>query len=331
VPQLEPLVSVVCPAYEEESVLPFFHDRLAAVVSRLEGEYRFEIVYVDDGSSDGTLVQIRQLAVRDQRVRYLSLSRNFGKEAALAAGLERTLGDVVITLDSDLQHPPELIPELLERWRAGYDIVRTERLQHHQGSPFRRLSARAFHKVMQWLNDNRELATSDYTLLSRRVVDALGRMPEAHRYIRGLVTWLGFPTTTQSFEVATRAGGTSKFNVPRLLALASDGMLSFSRWPLRLCLLGGAFLALLGVVEGAVALLWLLLSRASSHFELHVLVTLDLVLAGILLCGLGVVGEYVGRIYEQVKQRPLYLVKEQSPATAGVQPARYSPGESSAA
>jgi dolichol-phosphate mannosyltransferase len=316
VPPLKPLVSLVCPAFEEEAVLAPFHERLAAVLSTLAAQYDFEVLYVDDGSTDGTLGELRRLAQRDRRVRYLSLSRNFGKEAALTAGLTHAAGDAVITLDSDLQHPPELIPALLERWQAGHDIVHTEREQLHQDSAFRRLSAGLFHRLMRWLNDDRQPATSDYQLLSRRVVDVLCRMPEAHRYVRGLVSWMGFPNCSVSFRVASRAGGTSKFTTGRLLALAGDGILSFSRWPLRLTLLSGVALLLAGLASAVGVVLALLLLGAPLRWELYAVVTIELVLAGIVLCGLGVVGEYVGRIYEQVKQRPLYLVKESSPAHA---------------
>ena len=312
----KPLISIVCPAYQEEAVLPRFHDCLARALAGLEGAYRFEVLYVDDGSSDGTLAQMRLLAATDSRVRYLSLSRNFGKEAALTAGLSHSGGDAVISLDTDLQHPPDLIPELVRQWRAGHDIVRTERRQMHQGSLGRRLSAHLFHRFMRWLNEERDVATSDYQLLSRRVVDALGQMPEAHRYVRGLVSWLGFPTCVVPFEVASRAGGTSKFTAGRLLALAGDGVLSFSRLPLRLSLMAGLALLLLGLLEGTGVFLWLLIRGLPSHWQMHALLTTQLLLTGLTLCGLGVVGEYVGRIYEQVKQRPIYLLKEHSPVRA---------------
>ncbi len=307
-----PVISIICPAFQEEEVLPRFHERLAEVLTGLEKDYRAEVIYVDDGSSDGTLPQMRRLAERDSRVRYLSLSRNFGKEAALAAGLAHARGDAVITMDSDLQHPPDLIPKLIAAWRAGHDIVRTERLQMHRDSLGRRLSAWLFHGLMRRTNGDREIATSDYQLLSRHVVDALGEMPEAHRYLRGLVTWMGFPTTVVIFEVAPRAAGTSRFTTASLLALAGDGVLSFSRLPLRLALLVGLALFPLALIDLLGVVLWSLLATAPVHWGLHVLATLELVLAGFVLCGLGVVGEYVGRIYDQVKQRPIYLLKETS-------------------
>jgi glycosyltransferase involved in cell wall biosynthesis len=309
-----PTVSIICPAYQEEAVLSHFHDRLAAVLAGLDADYQFEVLYVDDGSSDGTLEQMRQLAQRDPRVRYLSLSRNFGKEAALTAGLAHARSDAVITIDTDLQHPPDLIPRLLSAWRGGHDIVRTEREQLHQDSLGRRFSAWLFHGLMRWLCGEREVATSDYQLLSRRVVDALGQMPEAHRYVRGLVSWMGFPTSAITFRVAPRAAGTSQFTAGRLLGLASDGVLSFSRLPLRLSLVLGLVLLLLALGDAVTVVLWLLFSGLPVRWELHALVSIELVLAGFVLCALGIVGEYVGRIYEQVKHRPIYLLKEASPS-----------------
>jgi dolichol-phosphate mannosyltransferase len=312
-----PLISIVCPAYQEEEVLPRFHERLAQVLAGAEKDYRFEVIYVDDGSSDGTLAQMRRLAQGDPRVEYVSLSRNFGKEAALTAGLAHARGDAVITMDTDLQHPPDLIPKLLAGWRAGHDIVRTERLQMHQDSLVRRVSAALFHRVMQSANGERQTATSDYQLLSRRVIDALAGMPEIHRYLRGLVSWLGFSTTVVLFEVPPRAAGTSRFTTGRLLALASDGVLSFSRLPLRLSIFLGLVLLLLALLDMAGVALWAVFSAAPPSWGLHVLATLELVLAGFILIALGIVGEYVGRIYEQVKQRPIYLLKEASPGRVG--------------
>jgi dolichol-phosphate mannosyltransferase len=310
-----PLVSVVCPAYQEEGALARFHEQLAGVLDHLP-DLDFEVLYIDDGSTDGTLAQMRRLALQDGRVRILSFSRNFGKEAALTAGLAHASGAAVITLDTDLQHPPEVIPLLLERWRAGHDVVLTERRDTPYASAWHRWLARGFHRLLRWLSDDKVSATSDYQLLSRRAVDALNRMHEAHRYMRGLVSWLGFPTATVQFEVARRAAGASKFTPRRLIELASDGVLSFSRLPLRLSLLLGALSLVLGATL-ALTLLLLVTTRANFDWKTHALAALGLVLGGCILCCLGILGEYVGRIYEQVKQRPIYLVKESFPSQAG--------------
>ncbi len=305
-------LSIVCPAFEEEEVLPRFHAELCAALDPLQSQYDIEILYIDDGSRDGSLAYLRRLAASDTRIRYLSFSRNFGQQAALTAGMEHARGDAVITLDSDMQHPPSLIPTLVEQWRNGHDIVLTFREDDPRLSYFKRLSSRAFNTVMRWLSDTPvSSAASDYRLLSRPAVEALLRLREKHRFLRGMVNWLGFHTTTVAFHPASRGAGVTKYNLRRMLALAVDAMLSFSKLPLRLSLLLGLLLVVLGGAFGAV-----LLGRSLWGGEIGgtqlVLIALFLI-GGAILCGLGIVGEYVGRIYEQVKGRPLYLLKEASP------------------
>jgi polyisoprenyl-phosphate glycosyltransferase len=305
-------LSIVCPAYEEEEVLPHFHAELCAALDPLAGDYDIEILYIDDGSTDGTLAYLRYLAATDARIRYLSFSRNFGQQAALTAGMERARGDVVITLDSDMQHPPSLIPALLEQWRSGHDIVLTFREDDPRLSWFKRLSSRAFNMVMRWLSDTPvSSAASDYRLLSRKAIDALLRLHEKHRFLRGMVNWLGFRTTTVAFHPASRGAGMTKYTLRRMLALAVDAMLSFSKLPLRLSLLLGGLCILLAIGQGLLTLGQVLFGAGIGGYQV-VLIALFLV-GGAILCSLGIVGEYVGRIYEQVKGRPLYLLKEGSP------------------
>jgi dolichol-phosphate mannosyltransferase len=306
-------VSIVCPAYEEEEVLPRFHTELCGVLATLGPEYEVEVLYVDDGSCDGTLDYLRCLVAADPRVRYLSFSRNFGQQAALTAGMEHATGDAIITLDSDLQHPPALIPTLLARWREGHDVVLTLREDDPRLGYFKRLSSRAFNWVMRRVSETEvRAAASDYRLLSRKAADSLLQLHETHRFLRGMVTWLGFRTTTVSFFPSSRGAGITKYTVRRMTALAVDAMLSFSKLPLRLSLglgLGVLGFALLYGVGTAVRSLLI----SGSDWAYHVLLLVVLLLGGCILCGLGVVGEYVGRIYEQVKSRPLYVVKEGSP------------------
>jgi len=310
-------LSIVCPAFEEEEVLPPFHAELCAALASLEPEYEVEIVYIDDGSRDGTLDFLRHLAATDPRIRYLSFSRNFGQQAALTAGMEHARGDAVITLDSDLQHPPDLIPVLLEQWRKGHDIVLTFREDDPRLSYFKRLSSRAFNTVMHWLSDTPvSSAASDYRLLSRKAVDGLLRLHEKHRFLRGMVNWLGFPTTTVAFFPASRGAGATKYTLRRMLALAIDAMLSFSKLPLRLSLVLGLLLVMLGLALGTVVLAQALFGAGVGAAQ-AVLVSMYLI-GGCIPCSLGIVGEYVGRIYEQVKARPLYLLKEASPELASV-------------
>jgi dolichol-phosphate mannosyltransferase len=306
-------VSVLCPAYEEEAVLPRFHAELTAVLDALPPEYEAEVIYVDDGSEDGTLAVLRRLAAADRRVRYFSLSRNFGHQAAITAGMEHATGDAVITLDSDLQHPPALIPTLLEKWREGHDIVMTLREEDPDLGPFKRVTSRAFFQVMRWLSETEmRIAASDYRLMSRRSVDALLRFPETHRFLRGMVHWLGYPTATVRFQVASRGAGRSKFTFRRLFAFAIDALLSFSKAPLRLSFLLGMLFIMLGAVAGGYEVVRALLGHGLGDW----VVTTVLVVGGCNLAALGLVGEYVGRIYEQVKGRPLYLLKEEWPDRA---------------
>jgi dolichol-phosphate mannosyltransferase len=307
-------LSIVCPAYEEEAVLPRFHHELCAVLAALDKDYEIEIIYVDDGSHDGTLDLLRKMAADDSRVRYLSLSRNFGHQAALTAGLEHAQGDVIISLDSDLQHPPGLIPVLLEKWKQGHDIVLTLREDDPRLGWFKRSSSRGFYTLMRLLSDTEvRAAASDFRLLARPAVDALLRMHESHRFLRGMVNWLGFRATTVSFAPANRGGGVSKYTFHRMLNFAFDGLLSFSKLPVRLPLFLGAFFLLCGTLYGIYALLHTAFARASAPGGWSAVLTAVLLVGGCILCALGIVGEYVGRVYEQVKGRPIYLLKESSP------------------
>jgi glycosyltransferase involved in cell wall biosynthesis len=315
-------VSIVCPAYEEEEVLPRFHGELCAVLAGLGPEYEGEILYVDDGSRDGTLDYLRTLAAADSRVRYLSFSRNFGQQAALTAGLEHAAGDVVITLDSDLQHPPGLIPVLLARWREGHDIVLTLRQDDARLGWFKRATSRAFNKVMRWLSETEvRAAASDYRLLSRKAVDCLLQLHETHRFLRGMVNWLGFRTATVSFFPGLRGAGVTKYNLRRMTDLAVDAMLSFSKLPLRLSLGAGLAILFFVIAYGVLVLGRALFTAGPTDWPYHLLLLVVLLIGGATLSALGVVGEYVGRVYEQVKGRPLYLLKEISaePAPAGGQ------------
>ncbi|HVS37638.1 MAG TPA: glycosyltransferase family 2 protein [Gemmataceae bacterium] len=309
----KPLLSVVSPVYEEEAVLPQFHRVLSEVLDGLADEYDAEIILVDDGSRDGTLPLLRRLAQDDPRVRYCSFSRNFGHQAAITAGLERARGDVIVTLDSDLQHPPSLIPALLEKWKDGADVVVTLREDHASAGVVKRLSSRLFFHLMRLLSE-REVrdAASDYQLLSRKALDGLLRLGETHRYLRGMVNWLGFPTAAVSFRVAPREVGASKFTFGRLSGFAVDALLSFSKIPLRLPFFLGVAVILVGLGYGVWGLAQTVLTHGPWEPGWIVLLATVHVIGGSILCSVSLVGEYVGRIYEQVKGRPLYLLKESS-------------------
>jgi dolichol-phosphate mannosyltransferase len=321
-------LSIVCPAYEEEAALPAFHQELLRVLAPLQHEYEIEVVYVDDGSRDGTLDLLRQWARADARVRYLSLSRNFGHQAAITAGLEQARGDVVITMDSDLQHPPGLLPVLLAKWKEGHDIVLTIRSEDAGLGRFKRFSSQGFYKLMRWMSDTETRpAAADFRLMTRKAVDALLRLRESHRFLRGMVQWLGFRSAEVPYQPARRVAGVSKYNLRRMLTFGCDAVFSFSRLPLRLSAFLGLALLLGGLGLGLYELLLAPFGGGSGTGV--ILAALGLV-GGCILGSLGIIGEYVGRIYEQVKGRPIYLLKETDQDTAGARlpaedPARTRP------
>src|SRR5262245_32305865 len=312
-----PLLRVVAPAFNEEAVLPHFHEQLTRVLVALADEFDIEIVYVDDGSDDATPTILTRLAREDPRVRYLRLSRNFGHQAALTAGLEHARGDVVVWMDSDLQHPPVILRELIRQWREGHDVVITLRRDHRSLGAFKKLTSRVFYWAMRWCSgmDVRP-AAADFRLLSRRALDVLLRMPERHRFLRGMVHWLGFPTAEDPFTAPPRFAGRSKFTVVRMIRLARDGLLSFSRVPLHAALLLAG--AMLGVSSLGTTVAWLLFAPRDATGWL--LLTL---IAGIHLAGAGMwvalvaFSEYLARVHEQVLGRPLYVVHETADDVAG--------------
>ena len=314
-----PLLSIVCPAFKEEEVLPLFHQELAAVLARLEADYRFEILYVDDGSPDQTLQVIKGLAAQDRRVRFLSLSRNFGKEAALLAGLEHARGDAVVTLDTDLQHPPELIPTLIKKWREGIEVVLTTKEEDKNLGLVKRLTAKIFYRWMgRFSNLDFAASIADYCLMSRKAVDGLLRLREGHRFMRGMVQWLGYPMAKVPFHPAQRPAGQTKYNLFRLAALASDGIFSFSCAPLRIATYLGLVAMLIGLGHSAWLIVQLVQGSGTVSLAWSYLAVATHFLGGAVLFSLGILGEYVGRIFEQVKERPTYLLKDQSQEYAGL-------------
>lgn len=305
------LLSIVCPAYQEEEVLPIFHAELSETLRELDAEYDLEILYVDDGSRDRTLNVLKSMALADGRVRYLSLSRNFGHQAALTAGLEHARGDIVISMDSDLQHPPAVIPKLIAKWREGYEIVLTVREDDPRLGWVKRTTSRLFYRVMSWFSDTDiRIAASDFRLLTRKALDAMMRMKETHRFLRGIVRWIGFPTAELPFAPDERRAGKSKYTFRKMLTLAADGFYSFTTLPLRLPNFLGAVVLAAGAVWGLVFLAQALRGTLEASLLTVYLVLANHLIGGGLLLALGVLGEYVGRIYEQSKARPLYLVKD---------------------
>lgn len=316
VPGIIPSISVVAPAYNEEEVLVEFYRRVVAVLNATGAE--FEIVLVNDGSRDQTLAIMMSLQTMDPRVSVVDLSRNFGKEIALTAGLEHTKGDVVVVLDSDLQDPPELIPEMLDVWRHGYDMVYGVRSHRDGETWFKRTTAKYFYRLIQAVsrvdipND-----TGDFRLMSRRAVLELLRLREEHRFMKGLFAWIGFPAKPIYYRRDARAAGQTKWNYWNLWNFALEGITSFTVAPLKVATYLGLFVALLALLYG-VFVIWKAMIFGDTVKGYPSLMAVILFLGGVQLISVGVLGEYIGRIFNEVKRRPLYLLNRIQPSALKV-------------
>jgi len=301
------MLTAVAPIYNERESVEELHRRLAAALEPL-GPY--EIVLVDDGSTDGSWEAMQRLAAADDRLRLLRLSRNFGHQIALTAGLDAARGDAVVLIDGDLQDPPELIPELVARWREGYDVVYAVREQREGESRLRLLAISAFYRLFRRMAATDIPAnTGDFRLLSRRAVDALARMPERARYLRGMTSWIGFRQTGVPYRRDARYAGTSKYPFGKLWRLASDGITSFSVAPIRLVTRIGAVMLVfcVGVLARTLYVRFFTDNAPQGWTSLLAVV---LLLGGMQMLGIGIVGQYIARIFEETKQRPLYFVSE---------------------
>jgi len=303
------LISIVAPCYNEEDVIELFHDQVQRIADQLLPlGHDMEFVYVDDGSRDRTLASLERLAGRDARVRYVSFSRNFGKEAALLAGLRHASGDSVVVMDSDLQHPPELIARMLELREDGYDQVIARRTRTGDRMT-RTLTARLYYRLVNRLVDVELVdGVGDFRMLSRRVVDAIVDLSEYNRFSKGLFAWVGFPSTTFEYENAARGAGRSSWSFRGLLNYGLDGLLSFNNRPLRAALhLGMILLTIAGLYTA-----WIVGAALVNGVQTPGYVTIITAVtgvAGVQMIMLGVIGEYTGRIYYEVKRRPHFLVK----------------------
>ncbi|MEU7029675.1 glycosyltransferase family 2 protein [Streptomyces sp. NPDC015232] len=300
------LLSIVVPCFNEEEIIGRFHDQVTAELSRFDGE--FEIVYVDDGSRDRTLPLLAEIAAGDPRARYVSFSRNFGKEAAMLAGLQHAAGDAVVIMDADLQHPPELVHRMLALHTEGYDQVIARRTRTGDRVT-RTLTARAYYWAINRLVDVELVdGVGDFRLLSRRTVDAILQLTEYNRFSKGLFAWVGFKSTTFEYENAVREQGRSKWTFGKLLNYGLDGLLSFNNKPLRAAVYLGMVLVAVAFAYAAWIVGVALVNGVDTPGYVTLLVTVT-ALAGVQMVMLGLVGEYVGRIYYEVKRRPHYLVK----------------------
>jgi glycosyltransferase involved in cell wall biosynthesis len=311
-----PELSIVVPAYNEEAVLEAFHARLAAVLDGLAT--RSEVLYVNDGSRDRTLALLEGLRACDPRVAVLDLSRNFGKEVALTAGLHHARGEAVVVIDADLQDPPEVIPLLVATWRTrGADVVYAQRTARAGEGPLKRGSARLFYLLMQHVGRiHIPPDTGDFRLLSRRAVEALRDYPEHHRFMKGLFTWIGFEQVAVPYERDPRLAGSSKWSWLKLINLAIEGITSFTAAPLRFASILGLIIAGVAFVD-AVYIIYKTILYGDPVAGYPSLMTAVLFLGGVQLTAIGILGEYLGRVFNETKRRPLYHVKDYRPAEAG--------------
>jgi dolichol-phosphate mannosyltransferase len=300
------LISIVAPFYNEEENAPVFYQELKAILASLP--FQYEMVFVDDGSVDNTLQVLKNLAEQDPSITLLALSRNFGHQLALTAGLDYAAGDIVIVMDSDLQHPPEIIPALVEEYQNGADVVYAVRSNDRGVGLFKRLSSRGYYSLLGRLTNVQIIpGSADFRLMRRDVVETLREMRETHRYLRGLVPWIGWKSATVSYQQPKRRAGRPSYTWSKSMQLARHGIFSFSTLPLEII----SWLGLIFAVLGGIYLVYILII---SLFGIAVqgwtsTISAVLILGGVQLLSLGIVAQYIGMIFEQVKERPLYVLK----------------------
>jgi len=303
-----PEISVVVPCFNEEGVLAETHRRLMAALTEIA--LPFELIYVDDGSRDQTLTLLAGIQQSDPRIRVVALSRNFGHQLAITAGLNHSRGRAVVLIDADLQDPPEVIPDMIARWREGYEVVYGTRLHRDGETAFKTKTAEWFYRLINRISEIPiPLDTGDFRLLDRKAVDALTSMPERDRFVRGMVSWVGFRQVAVPYDRAARHAGESKYSLFRMLRFATDGILSFSIVPLRIATFLGITAAAGALIAAAAAVVFMLAGTFRPGPWLAVLLA-GLFVGGVQLICLGIVGEYLGRIYGESKHRPLYVVRE---------------------
>lgn len=306
---MSPRYSLIVPIYNEESTIPELYRRLSLVMDSLDAET--ELVFVDDGSHDRSIALIRELHHHDSRICYLSFARNFGHQIAVTAGLNFARGDAIIVLDADLQDPPELIPDMIQQWQRGYHVVYAQRTQRQKENWLKRLMAYGFYRVLRHLADvDIPTDTGDFCLMDRRVVDLLNAMPERNRYIRGLRAWVGFRQTAILFERNPRFAGEVKYTFRKSFGLAVNGLVSFSKVPLRLSTYLGLIAAVIALLMAILVIYWRLVAPTSPLTGFATITVVIFFLGAVQLISIGILGEYIGRIYEEIKGRPLYTLSE---------------------
>ncbi|EAD7188435.1 glycosyltransferase [Listeria monocytogenes] len=304
------LITISVPAYNEQESITTLYETIVNVMDSIKDKYTFELLFINDGSKDKTLEIVKQLHKEDNRVGFVDLSRNYGKEIAMAAGFDYAKGDAVITMDADLQHPPELIKEMIELWELGYEDVYARRNKRHGESWLKKATSKWYYKTLQKVTKTPVLPdTGDFRLLDRRCVDALKKLRETQRYTKGLYNWIGFKKVEVTFDAAPRHAGETKWNYRSLINLALEGITSYTTLPLRLSTIAG-FAISLGTFIYLIYIVIKTLIVGSDVSGFPTLMITILFLGGIQLISIGIIGEYLGRIFNEVKKRPLYFVEE---------------------
>ena len=304
-------ISFVIPMYYEEEVAEECYKRVSKVIEKLFEEYDGEIIFINDGSKDRTLKILEKIAEKDKNVKVISFSRNFGHQSAVTAGLKYTIGDAVIIMDADLQDPPELIPDMLKKWREGYDVIYGKRRKRKGESAFKLLTAKTFYATLNKLSDVEiPKDTGDFRLVDRKVVDVVNALPEHNKFLRGLFSWVGFKQYAYEYDREERQAGKTKYPLSKMIKLASDGVMSFSTKPLEF--VGG--LGIFSIVVSIIILIYSILSYALKWNNLTAgwtsLMCTITFLGGMILVSLWMIGEYIARIYDETKQRPEYIIEK---------------------
>jgi len=305
-----PKLDLVIPVYNEQEGIRTFHESLVAV--KLPEGFSRRYIYVDDGSTDETATLLEQMALADPQISVIRLSRNFGHQAALTAGLDAAEGDVIVTMDGDGQHPASLIPEMMKLHTAGYDVVQAQRIDAAEtGSLFKRSTSRFFYRMLSAIGEVQlDEGVSDFRLVSRRALEALRLLPEYHRFLRGMAVWVGFPSVLLPYHPASRVAGTPKYSLTKMFRLAGDGLFSFSLFPLRIALiLGGAFIVLAVFEMGYIASFLVEGRRSDLVPGWASIILIMTVGTAVNLFILGILGVYIGMIFREVKKRPIYIVR----------------------
>lgn len=303
-------ISLVSPFYNEEKGVQAFFNRINEVFAPLADRYDLEVIAINDGSRDQTYVELVKAKADNDYLTVVDLSRNFGKEAAISAGLDFATGDAVIPIDSDLQHPPEVVLELIEKWENGAEVVLAKRVDRETDRPIQKLTANFFYKLHNRISDiDIPADVGDFRLMDRKVVEALKTLPETRRFMKGLFAWVGFRTTTVEYKVAPREHGTTSFNTWKLWNFALEGITSFSSAPLRVWTYLGGAVSALSFIYATYLLIKTVFFGADTPGYASIMITV-LFACGVQLIGIGVLGEYVGRIFAESKKRPVYIVRD---------------------